>query len=326
MAPCATRTSSQWSFAGGSTTAGNSVGLALFNPTATEAVVDVTCVTDSGRVTPQSFQGVVVPPGQQVVENLGAFVQNASSLATLVTTQVGMVVGDEFQQWASGSDTGLSLQLGSPQLSTVWRFAQTTDTSGSTVALTLANPTDTPVTASIAVGLTSGSVVPRHVSIPPLSTSVFTTSSDVGLPKEVPYSLEVTAPTPIIVGRSVQAAAGATAPVWGASAGTVSLADRWLVPGPGVPGAPGIAGATIESLAVANPGGAPARVTLSTLGDTRPPVTFMVRPHSVAVIAPKLVAGLDALEVASSVPVNVEQDSGPTDAPGIVSSTGFPFP
>jgi hypothetical protein len=31
------------------------------------------------------------------------------------------------------------------------------------------------------------------------------------------------------------------------------------------------------------------------------------------------------LTVSSSQPVNVEEDSGPTGATGVVSSTGFPF-
>ncbi len=325
-APCATQTSSEWSFAGGSTTSGQSVQLTLFNPTSTGAVVNVSFVTDHGRVTPQSYQGLVVPAGRQVVESIGDFVQNDSSIATLVTAQAGMVVSDEFQQWSSGASTGLSLQLGAPALSRVWRFAQTTDSTGSTVSFTLANPTTAEVTASIAFGLSSGSVVPRHVPIPPLATVAFTASTAAGLPKQVPFSVVVTAPVPIVVGRSVLAPAAAPAPVWGASAATVTAADHWLVPGPGVPGAPGIAGATVDSLAVANPGRTATRVSVSTLDGSRPQRDFTVGPDSVAVLGPTQLKGLAAVEVRASSPVNVEEDSGPSGAPGVVSSSGFPLP
>jgi len=237
-----------------------------------------------------------------------------------------MVVSDEFQQWSSGGSSGVSLQLGAPELSRVWRFAQTTDSAGSTVGFTLANPTSAEVTASIALGLSSGSVVPRQVSIPPLSTSVFTASTATGLPKQVPFSVVVTAPVPIVVGRSVLAPTTATAPMWGASAATVTAADHWLVPGPGVPGAPGIAGATIDSLAVANPGRSPSTVTVSTLDGSHRPMVFTVGPDSLAVLGPKQLSGLAAVEVRASSPVTVEEDSGPTGAPGVVSSSGFPFP
>jgi hypothetical protein len=84
-APCASQTSSQWAFAGGSTTAGRSLTLALFDPAAPEAVVNVSFVTPGGLVTPQAYQGLVVPPGQLLVENVGDFVQNAPDIATEVT-------------------------------------------------------------------------------------------------------------------------------------------------------------------------------------------------------------------------------------------------
>jgi Family of unknown function (DUF5719) len=324
-APCASRTSTQWSFAGGSTTAGNALALTLYNPAATEAVVNVSFLTSTGKETPQTYQGLVVPPGREVVENVGDFVQNASAIATFVTAQSGVLVSNEFQQWSSGATSGLSLQLGAPVLSSTWRFAQTTVVNGATVGFTLANPSTATVTASISLGLSSGSVVPRQMTIPPLSTSVFNASAATGLPRQVPYSVVVTSPTPIVVGRTVQAAAGATPPVWGGSAGTVTLADRWLVPGPGVLHAPGTPGATVDSLAVANPGGTPTRITVATPDGTRASMTVTIGPNSVVVLGPKQVGGISTFVVTASGPVNVEEDSGPSGSPGVVSSTGFPF-
>jgi hypothetical protein len=324
-APCASQTSAQWSFAGGSTVPGNTLSLALYNPASTEAVVNVSFLTTTGRQTPQSYQGIVVPPGQEVVENVGDFVQDASAIATLVTAQSGALVSNEFQQWGTGPAGGLSLQLGAPVLSTTWRFAQTTVVTGTSVGFTMANPSEGPITASIAVGLSSGTVVPRQMTIPPLSTAVFDASTDSGLPRQVPFSVVVTAPTPMVVGRTVQAGSTATPPLWGGSAGTVTVADHWMVPGPGVLHAPGTPGATVATLAVANPGTVPAQVTVTRQDGTRVAMTFTVGPGSLAVLGPKQVGGLSAFVVTSSSPVNVEEDSSPSGAPGIVSSTGFPF-
>ncbi len=235
MAPCASRTATQWSFAGGSTASGNLVSLALFNPAATEAVVNVSFLTGNGLVTPQDYQGLEVPAGQLVVENVGDYVQNVAAFATVVSAQAGAVVSTEFQQWAPGATGGISLRLGSPVPSTTWRFAQTTTLPGSTVDFTLGNPGTASVTASISVGLSSGTVVPHQVVVPPLSVTVFTASTTAGLPQQTPFSLTVTSSGPMVVGRSVSAPTGATAATWGASAGTVSAAGRWVVPGPGVP-------------------------------------------------------------------------------------------
>jgi hypothetical protein len=330
MAPCASQTSPDWSFAGGSTTAGNTLTLSLLNPSSTEAVVDISFLTGSGKVSPQTYQGLVVPPGQLVVENVGDFVQNASAIATLVSAESGSVVSSQFQQWSSGATGGVSLQLGAPAASRIWRFAQTTTESetaapGSAVDFTLANPGSATATATILVGLPSGSVVPKQVSVPALSTAVFAASGANGLPEQVPYSVTIESDAPIVVGRTVQAAAGAQVPVWGSSAGTVTVANRWLVPAPGVPGAPGAPNAKLNSLAVANPGPSKARVTIADLGSSRPLAVVTVGAGQLMVLGPLLVGGLKPVTVSSTRTVNVEEDAWPTGTPGVVSSAGFPF-
>jgi hypothetical protein len=325
-APCASQVASQWSFAGGATTAGNALTLSLYNPTSTEAVVNVSFITDSdGDVTPPQYQGLVVPPGQLVEENVGDFVQNASTIATLVTAQAGGLVSSEFQQWSSGPTGGVSLRLGSPELSTTWRLAQTTALPQSVVDLTLANPGQTSATATLTFGLSSGSVVPHRVVVPPVSLVVFAASGTPGLPQQTPYSVTVTSTVPIVVGRSVQAPPGTSPPVFGSSSATTALAAHWLVPAPGIPSAPGTPNAGVSSLAVADPGPTPARVVVSQLGSGHPVAAFTVGADRVAVLGPTQVGGLATLTVSSTQRVNVEEDSSPSGAPGVVSSAGFPL-
>jgi hypothetical protein len=142
----------------------------------------------------------------------------------------------------------------------------------------------------------------------------------------VPYAVTVQASAPIVVGRSVEARGSAAFPQWGASSGTVTTAARWVVPGPGVVHAPGTAGAVIDSLAVADPGPSAVRVSVAVLGGTGPLVTVTVAPGELMVLGPAQIKALVPLVVTASGPVVLEEDSGPSGSPGVVSSTGFPFP
>jgi hypothetical protein len=219
----------------------------------------------------------------------------------------------------------MSLRAGSPSLSTTWRLAQTTVLPQSTVDVTLANPGSTPATATISLGLSSGSVVPHRLVVAPSSVAVFSASGTAGLPEQVPYSLTVTSSAPIVAGRTVEAPSGSVQPGWGSSSATVTAVPRWLVPGPGIQSAPGTAGATVESLAVANPGSSAVRVVVGTLGGSRPVAVFTVAPGRLSVLGSAQLEGLPVLTVLASGPVNVEEDSGPTGGPGVVSSAGFPM-
>jgi len=326
-APCASRVSSQWAFAGGSTTAGNSLTLSLFDPTAAPAMVNVSFLTVSGAVlTPQAYQGLTIAPGQLVDEQVGTYVQDQPTVATLVSSASGLLVATELQHQTVGSSTGLSLELGSPAPETTWHFAQTTAMPKGTVDFTLANPGTSTVTAQISVGLPSATVVPRLVVIPAMAATVFDASSMAGWPQGTAYALTVEAPAPIVVGRSVLAPPSARPPRWGASSGSSSPSTGWLVIGPGVPGAPAVAGATVRTLAVADPGGSPASVVVTVLGGGRSGTRATVAPHSLVVFGPSQIGGVGPYTVRSSVPVVVEADAGPSGAPGVIAGDGVPLP
>ena len=83
-APCASTVAPQWEFAGGSTSSGL-LDLSLYNPTAAQAVVDVSFLTTGGALlVPQAYQGITLAPGQLVVNGLGAYVQGQAGVTTLV--------------------------------------------------------------------------------------------------------------------------------------------------------------------------------------------------------------------------------------------------
>jgi hypothetical protein len=168
------------------------------------------------------------------------------------------------------------------------------------------------VAADVSVGLSGASVTPRVLDVPAHAVATLTVSAVAGWPLGSPYSVTVSAPSPIVVGRSVTAPSGAVAPQAGLTGGTTSPATTWLVVGPGSPGNPLSAGAAIRSLAVADPGGTPVSVTVVPLAGGQP-------------VARARVAAGGLVVVEATGPVVVEADDGPTGAPGVVSTSGFPL-
>ena len=75
VAPCATSGSTEWHLAEGSTVLGATEVLALYNPFADDAIVDVRVTTDEGRVDPPDLVGLVIEAGTLDVVDLGAHVR-----------------------------------------------------------------------------------------------------------------------------------------------------------------------------------------------------------------------------------------------------------
>jgi len=324
-APCASSVSSEWDFVGG-TTATGLLDLSLYNPTAAQAVVGVSFLTSDGNVlVPQAYQGITLAPGQLVVAELAAYVQNQQVVATLVQASSGAIVATELDRLAVPSGTGLALMAGTPGPATTWRFAQTTAVQGGTVTLSVANPQASPVIVLVTVGLSSASVTPKRVTVPGHSVVTVAASAVAGWPLGSPYSLTVAAADPVIVARSVTAPNGGVSPQAGLTGGTVTTASSWLVVGPGSPGNPLMPGATMQSLAVANPGPVPVDVAVTPLAGGHPVAMVTLAANGLVVFGPAVVGGLRPLVVTSSGSVSVEVDSGPVGAPGIISSSGFPL-
>ncbi len=326
-APCASLTSPTWYFAGGSTSGAGSLELAMFNPTDAVTVVDVSFTTPTGVVDPANYQGLVIPAGQVLTENVGTYVQDRPEIATIVQAVSGRLVADETQQWVAAPNRGLSVRLGSPAASDTWQFAQTTDLPGSTVTFHLFNPGASAATVSLTFHLTGASVVPMVLTVPAQSIVDFVSSKVSRVPAGRPYALTVASGRGhgLVVARSVAEAGSGSPPTWGASSGTVTLARRWLVPPPGAPGAPGVAGAAVTSLAVSDPGRRAAHVVVSELGDPKLRIPLTIAAGTVAVLDPPVVGGLDAYELRSDTPVAVEEDAAPTAGPGVVAFSGLPM-
>ncbi len=160
---------------------------------------------------------------------------------------------------------------GSPAPATTWRFAQTTAVQGGTVNLSVANPGASPVTARGHRGAVLGHGDAQAArpcpgtrwwpSPPPRSP---------GGRWGRPYSVTVTAASPIVVGRSVAAPPAGASPQAGLTGGTD---DHVGVVAGGRPRGPGqTAGGRTRPctrLAVADPGSSPVEVTVAPLAGGR---------------------------------------------------------
>jgi len=326
MAPCAPSTAPDWYFAHGATAVGGGLVLSLFNPTATDAVVDVALVSSTaGFTAPAAYQGIDVPPGSLITENIGDHAPDDPAIATEVSTLSGGVVATELESVGSSGDGGLSLTLGSPAPAPVWAFPQSTGIPGATVAFHVLNPTTRTAVVSVAVGLSQGAgAEPLTLHVPPQSLATLTGESETRIPTGAPYSLVFTSPgTGIVVSRQVTAPAGSPAgiPESGDVPGVPGGSSHWLVPGLVAPGTQAWALAVVDlgtraaTIRITTPGGRPIA--------GQPPRT--VEPGSPLVIGPTpgLPFVATPFEVAAGEPVAVELDVLPVAEAGVVVVPSF---
>jgi hypothetical protein len=326
MAPCAPSTGTNWYFAHGVTTQGGGLVLSLFNPAATDAVVNVSLVSSTaGYLAPAAYQGIDVAPGSLVTENIGDHAPDDAAIATEVSTLSGGIVATELESAGTPGDGGVSITLGSPAPASQWVFPQNTEISGGTVAFHVLNPTTHPAAVSVAIGLSQGAgAEPLAMSVPAQSLVTLNAESQTRIPTGVPYSLTFTSRgTGIVVSREVSAPAGSPAPTpeIGDTSGVPGGTTRWLLPAVVAPGT------QAYSLAVVDLGTRPATATITTpSGRTVAGLApRRVVPGSPLVIGPGLgpTFGTVPFDVVSDQPVAVELDPLPVAEPGVVVVPSF---
>ena len=334
--PCQSSTSQHWYFPSGVTTGSNALFVALFNPTSTPDVVDVSFVTLKGVVHPINFQGIVLRPGAMQVEPVSSYVQEQASVATIVETRTGRLVASELQLF-SGSGTGLALVPGSTDAERDWTIPQSEDIADGTSSIDVFNPGPTAQEVTVVARLDSGPLSPFRARVLPDTTWVLPTGAQTRIPKGDPYSarIEARGGSGVVVGRTVAAPSSSIEPRDGSAMAVGRLTSaapsrRWVVPSPGSATTPALSGATPARLAVTN---------TSTHRETYVVVVIM-GPHRSLTLASGIVessmtlslgpavlarAGLHPLIVTVSGRAAVSQDVGPTGSIGVVTMPGIPL-
>lgn len=334
VSPCSRSTAPVWYFASGSTINGNTITLSLFNPTTTDAVVDMTFVTPAGISVPQPFEGVLVPPGQLVVLPVASYVQDATSVSTIATARSGAIVASELESTSTGGVSGLSLRLGVPNLFARWVLPETVDIPGGATAITVFNPSQR--SDLVAVTVRPGTAPPATFTdtIAPHTAWVFDTSAQTRIPVGTAFlaTVSVRSGPGVVVDRTVAGTRSLPGPQFGAVTGlsvgpAQPASSTALFPGPGIPAQPIVAGSQAEVLSVVNPGTVPIHATLWALvaGQGRVALGTMTVPAGSSVVFDRTELGKVGplpLEVTADHPVLALEDLAPTASAGVVSVLG----
>jgi hypothetical protein len=334
-APCESSTSANWYFAGGTTSNSDLLFVSLLNPTSTPVVVDLSFITPSGTVHPINYQGVVLPPGQVVVENVSAEVQNTPTVSTVVTARTGRVVASELQGFI-GASSGLSIVPGVAQPASHWAIPQSEESSGGSSEVDVFNPGGAPEEVHVHLRLSSGPLTPLSHEVAPGTTWVLATSKQTRIPAGAPYSaiIDASGGAGVVVGRTVVASGSASAPQAGLAPGAAgpslsSPTGEWVVPPPGTTSNPAIAGAAPRSLALSNTSGAPVNFRVYAVmvtgqrliaSGTLDAGFFELIPASTL-----SAAGFSPIVVRADGSLGVSEDLAPSGALGAVTMPGIPL-
>lgn len=172
VSPCVLEPSSTWYFADGSTRVDASMNLTLFNPSPTDAVVDLAFADEDGPHPTKKFEGRVVPAHRLVVIDVGQVIQRKERLSVAATVRGGAIVMGRFQvlRGEDGTRRGLVVDAAAPALATTWRFAAGQNGDGGEGTLPakeriiLHNPSEQDAVATITTFPASPAPVPNGAS------------------------------------------------------------------------------------------------------------------------------------------------------------------
>ncbi len=119
---CAREPARDWYFAAGTTERGAEQRLALFNPFADDAILDLSFATDAGFVAPADLQSLVVPRRSRVTVPVSTFVRRQPQVGVHVHVRFGRVVAEQSLVFTPENETrrGLTLSLGAAAPAPSW--------------------------------------------------------------------------------------------------------------------------------------------------------------------------------------------------------------
>jgi Family of unknown function (DUF5719) len=228
VGPCARQTSREWFFGGGTTVRGAEQVLALFNPFGTDAIVDVTFLTEAGVQSPEGVQALVVPQRSRVAVPVHDQVRRQEQVATAVRARTGRVVAEQSLAFDGSEGTrGLALSLGTTAPSRAWSLPFGSIIEGRTHTATVANFDARGTEVEVGTLLDGNdTLTPETVPVP--GRSVVTVDVGALVPNDTEFAVEVRTigPEPVVVeelttslavsegGAALESGVRAPAPRW----------------------------------------------------------------------------------------------------------------
>lgn len=139
-APCATRASSHWYFAAGSTPRGVQQWLIVTNPYASDAKIDVTLRTSSGVRKPDDLQAMDIARRSRTVIAVHDYAVRQDRVAVEVDAEIGTVVASQVSVFTSDAgNPGVAQTIGSPAPASEWMLPGGTATRDASTYVAIAN-------------------------------------------------------------------------------------------------------------------------------------------------------------------------------------------
>lgn len=194
--PCVSQGATRWYAAGFNTVVGSDASLSLYNPTGTEAVLNVSVLGATGFSAPQSLQGVSVPAHAQEEIDLGRSVVNTTNVGIGVKVLRGSlaIVGEE------DSAGTLSFNQGVPAPQTHDWFPAVTTANGATAEIRLSNPNNEIAHVSLEVSLAHYKIAPQTATLGPFSTGDITITPNPAIPVAGYASVSLHSTVPVVAG------------------------------------------------------------------------------------------------------------------------------
>lgn len=169
--PCASSAASDWYFASSTTTLGVRNLIALFNPFAGNAVVDVSFATDGGIREPGAYDGLVIPGRSVLVVDTSTVVTVNAQMAVSIEARAGRFVAERLQLFgAPEGPRGMSLALGTSEPGIQWFFPAGRSVAGAGESYVIYNPGDIPADIDFEVRLDApeenGEIPPFAINVP----------------------------------------------------------------------------------------------------------------------------------------------------------------
>ena len=253
---CSSQASDQWYFPWGQTTPqeASSLRLALFNPFAAEAVVDITFDTEDGFRSPEALQGFLVPPRRLVTVDLTDVVPVRQRISSTIKARSGRLVVDRVQT-LTGIDGTVTLDVtpGAPSAATSWYFADGRADSETLERIAVFNPSEDTALVEVEVDRPRAS---EQLAIEPFELQIAPQSyAEVVLNNESRVALPIRHSTVV---RSLN--------------GVAVVAERVQISG------------TVVAAAIADPGSSP--TTAPPAGTGAPPGTTVAPPGTTVAVPP----------------------------------------
>ncbi len=264
VVPCASVGATHWYATGFNTLVGSSAYLSLYNPTATSAVFNASIFSAAGIATPESFQGVAVPPHAQREVDLGTEVVNTANVGVAVDVLRGSleIVGVE------DSLGEVSLDEGAVGPSPSAWFPDVTTVMNATAQIRVANPNAEPAGVSVAVSLGSYAIPPQTVTVQPFSTGLVTITPNPAISAAGYASLSVHSSEPVVTALATGAGH------WIALSSPVPPGNVFLVDN--------LAGRGFDAATATNTSSHPVTLVISSLAPSSSKVTSAASPIDLA--------------------------------------------